>query len=810
MDRLICSSLDAFLKIDEVEQTDVSISGHLCIGLTYIGENLRFLFSPLSSWWHHTHIHSRPKVLLMSGSLVSTFVALLIASLICSAIALLSLEKPEGKRTLLARLLTAAKRYNASNQLFRTASTSSKALDDRNPVKYDHEHDSAEMSVHKDMYYKLHNLEEFPGVLSAARNQLIAFFAETLDTAFKERPHDSILNLDTYSREGLIAFMRDRDEQVNHQWEEYVGRRRKGGPTELFKDQDGARWWLRQIAPTKYVDGAWLGYINDTTLPFALRDVIKNSWQVLSEELGDGDLDKNHAQVYRELMKSVTLDLPAADTAEFILPQQGMNQPAVWKSALTQLLISLTPHEFLPEILGFNMHFEALTLETLKASRELKEVGLDPYYFVLHVSIDNADSGHTAIAQQAVCIYIEYIHRTEGASAAQQAWRRVQVGYTLSDGLPSSIKKPAVDVFPRNKLEAEVIRIFRAKALVGHKIHNHSIIKIGGRKLLDWLDPLNLGSQRWQMDFLDSFSHSKPWVCRGDSNKSQFVKELLWGGRMFGAFTQTETDVVKRWIDAMPSSNPQRYWDFLGREGDLTSLTGARIDRSFDRPNIQSLQVLDSLSGTAVYSRLELPAAPFKLNFGATRRPNAAKFFPLWFTHPCLLERFVSIPWKATNPFVCSVVKILRAQAGFDNESESVAGMDEASKTDSVGLVEIGQELLRHWGYPQVGSLKEVLEKWDSQPATAMAHLAMRPFSNKGLLIGMAVGFTCLHGELASSHLLCLGSQEALCDITRRETENLEQCLEKLDADERRHCSRGYWFVAAQLGGCFGNTQKQI
>ena len=748
----------------------------------------------------------------MSGSMLSTFVALLIASLICSAIAFLSLEKPEGKRSLLARLITAGKRYNTTNQPSRTAPTLSGALDGRKEVPCDHEHNLTETSSHKDMYYKLHNLGEFPDVVSAARNQLVAFFAETLDTAFKERPQESILNLNTYSREGLVTFMRDRDEQVNHQWGEYVARRRKGGPMELFKDQEGARWWLRQIAPTKYVDGAWLGYINDTTLPFALRAVVKNSWQVLSEELGDGDLAKNHAQVYKELMKSVKLDLPAADTAEFIHPRHGMNQPAVWKSALAQLLISLLPHEFLPEILGFNMHFEALTLETLKASRELKEVGLDPYYFVLHVSIDNADSGHTAIAQQAVCTYIEHIQRTEGATAAQQAWRRVQVGYNLSDCLPSSMKKPAVDCFPRNKLEAEVIRIFRAKALVGHKIHNHSIIKIGGRKLLDWLDPLRLESTQWQMDFLDSFSHAKAWVCRGDSGKSQFVKELFWGGRMFGAFTRTETDVVKRWIDAMPSSNPQRYWDFLGREGDLIPLTDFRIDRTLNRPNTQSLQILDSFSSTTVSSKSELPVAPFTLKFDATTGPpNAAKFFPLWFTHPCLLEHFVSIPWKTTTPFVSSIVKILRAQAGFAHESDSVAGMDEAAKTDSVGLVEIGQEMLRHFGYPDVGSLKQVLDKWDPQPATAMAHLAMRPFSNRGLLIGMAVAFTCLHGELAapSSGLLCKDSQEVLGDIARRERENLEYCLKELDGDERRECGKGYWFVVARLGECFGEARLQ-
>ena len=745
--------------------------------------------------------------------MLSIFVVSLIAFLVCSTTAIWSHRKPKRKQTFLSTLIGAGERYSVPKQLSKLASTGSRDIDNTIPVRLDHEDASLEMLAHKDMYYKLHNLEKFPGILPAARNQLIAFFAETLDTASKERPDGSILRLNTYSREALTTFMRDQDEKVNQQWEDYVVRRKIGGPMELFKDKDEARWWLKQIAPVKYVDGAWLGYVNKITLPFALRPVIKNSWQILSEELGDGDLKKNHAHVYRELMRTTTPDLPAADTADFINPRYGMNESAVWKAALAQLLISLIPHEFFPEILGFNMHFEALTLETLKASRELKEVGIDPYYFILHVSIDNADSGHTAIAQEAVCMYVEHIHRAEGAAAAQQAWRRVQVGYTLSDELSGkvicpSVRTPAVGSFPRNELEAEVIKIFRAKALVGYKIHSHCDIKIGGKRLTEWLDPASLDSKQWQMDFLHNFSHSKSWVRRGDSSKSRFVKELSWEGRMFGAFTKTETDTVKKWIDMMPGPSPQHYWDFTGREDDLTSPIDFKIDLSLNHNNNQSLKTLENLSNPAVSSRSEVPAKPFQLKFGVDEMPDPAKFFPLWFTHPCLLETFISVPWKTTNPFVCSIVRILRAQAGFDNESGVVAGMDEVNKTGNIGLVEIGQELLRKWGLPEVESLKEVLGKWDSLPAATMARLAIRPFMNESLLIGIAMAFTSLHDELASSDLLCPSSKDALSNIARREAENLEICLKELDESQRRRCSRGYWFAATQLKSCFGESQR--
>jgi hypothetical protein len=50
--------------------------------------------------------------------------------------------------------------------------------------------------------------------------------------------------------------------------------------------------------------------------------------------------------------------------------------------------VSLFPQAFLREILGYNLHFEIMTLETLVAAKELREVGVNPDCFTLHVSID--------------------------------------------------------------------------------------------------------------------------------------------------------------------------------------------------------------------------------------------------------------------------------------------------------------------------------------------------------------------------------------------------------------------------------------
>jgi len=152
---------------------------------------------------------------------------------------------------------------------------------------------------------------------------------------------------------------------------------------------------------------------------------------VLSEELGDGDLSKHHVHLYEQLLEAVGQHLPKGHSADFIKPSHwgGMENRDEWVAAAGQLLISLFPDEFLPEILGFNMHYELITMDTLRANHELKALKINPYYFLIHIVIDNADSGHTAIAIQVVTRYLDMIREKEGEAAVEGAWKRVQVGY---------------------------------------------------------------------------------------------------------------------------------------------------------------------------------------------------------------------------------------------------------------------------------------------------------------------------------------------------------------------------------------------
>ncbi|KAJ6262573.1 hypothetical protein Dda_3384 [Drechslerella dactyloides] len=677
------------------------------------------------------------------------------------------------------------------------------------------------MQLYKDLYYKLQHLEQYPQILPTARDVLVSLFSETLEHA-SEPPKTGILSIQEYSRDALSDFQRQEDEKVMDLWEQYLARRRAKGPREMFATKEEAKWWLVQSSPVKYVDGAWLGHINKITTPFYLRRIAKNAWQVLSEELGDGDIEKNHVYIYRRLMEAVEPRLPAGDDPDFIHPRHQLNEHDVWKAAVAQLLISLFPHEFLPEIIGFNMHYEAMVLSTLKAAKELKELGFDPYYFILHVSIDNGDSGHTAMALEVAMEFMELVKMRDGDAAAQQAWKRIQTGYILSKGLPTapicpSFRKQILsplqrkESFPRNDLEGEVIRIFKAKATVSQKIHCGSRIKFGGRTIAEWLAPRALESEQNQMEFLDALSNTKPWIYKGDSKSSKFLKELSWEGRMFGSFTQSEVYTIKEWIDSLGGgagpNNPKFYWRFISKDEISSQKALQQQDIRADHP------VYSPFPANSVFAQV-LPSAsrlPRATSIDAIVTPNLNIFFPLWFAHPCLLEHFVCIPAKTTSSTACSILRILRAQSGFSAENAMVAGMDEVRRSDSIGLVDLGLEMVRRSGFIEPACLKEVLQTWKSDFALFMLHLCKRPADNMGLLLGLTMAFVDLHDAISSSStLLSKDSQRLLGGVAERERKNLDMCFQDLETTPPLFLDfcRGYHLGRAEIDRCFEQKSK--
>ncbi|KAK0701439.1 hypothetical protein B0T21DRAFT_268364, partial [Apiosordaria backusii] len=634
---------------------------------------------------------------------------------------------------------------------------------------------------YKNLYHRLHHLEDYPNAASEARCLLISLLSEAL----LERRSGASVPDSTDEPSTLASIIDIQQRKTSLEWEDYVQKRRMGGPRQMLRNRTAAVEWLKQMAPLKYVDGAWLGHINRITTPFLFSSVVKIAWQVLSEEYGDGDENKHHAHIYHKLMQDLAPNLPSPDELAFTEPGQGMDDPSVWRAAVGQLVISLFPHDFLPEILGYNVHFESIKLETLIVAWELRELGIDPYYFNLHVSIDNAHSGHTAMALHAAQQYLEVVGSNFGADRKRQACRRLYAGFALSEYLEQPIHNaPTTDklmhVEERTSAwkrdvgaEERVADILYVKAARSSKIHCASRIRLGGRALSEWLDPSFLAASKERAtELVRHLAAADSWVRRGNSGESRFVRELLWGGRMFGAFTSTEVAAVRAWIDSMNEEDTG---------ADSTNSSGRGVQDLWRRQQGDHFELgcpRTSTLGVAAGDTVCLPT-----------------LFPLWFTHPCLLQPLISVPFRAKSPARAAVLRLMRAQAGFSTQEITVAGMDDALRGNTVGVVELGIEMVAAalaaepnpaWkGLPR--SPAEVLERWPSETAAIMLSLTTSPNRNAGSLIGLYWAFVDLHDVMCSSAahhgLLSQASCNLLSAITKRERVCLVECIDHLKED---------------------------
>lgn len=645
--------------------------------------------------------------------------------------------------------------------------------------------DSDELEYYKRLYYELQNLDDHPAIIDTARVELIKLLAQTLQAA-KLDTNSGILSIEEYSRSKLAQFLAAQHEQCTTAWEQYIHRRRSGGAREMFKDVDDAKWWLKNSAPVKFVDGAWLGHISKITTPFSLRKITKNAWQIMSEELGDGDLKKNHVYVYERLLEATGAGLPAGWTRQFINPEHQLNEIQCWKAAVAQLLISLFPHEFLPEILGFNMAYEGLPLHLLKTTKELRELDIDNYYFMLHISIDNADSGHAAMAMEVVTDYIDKEIREHGNIAGEVAWRRVQAGFVLAEGLPTIPETGVMKTAPRfpcNKLETQVLKVFSSKAGIAHRIHCSSRIKIGEETLVDWLEPKGFSDATRQSNFIESLAECKPWVYKGDSKRSKLVQELRWNGRMYGAYTEAEANTLCNWIDSLGSVSTTIYYEFTSRtESDsknyrniCSSDISAKEHHNMGMHNDSA--AIASLSDLCLESDLECLALS---------TCNMLAMIPLWFSSLALLENFANVPSRIADEMGSAIIRVQRAQLGFDYETDMVAGMDEFHKSYSCDLVEIGLGLCTQYnefGPDAPQSLDNIFSCrfLDNSASKEIIALSKTPFSKRGRILGMSYAFAKLHHWMAASNYQWFADQShkiLLARIAVRELEGLQICLE--------------------------------
>ncbi len=315
------------------------------------------------------------------------------------------------------------------------------------------------------------------------------------------------------------------ESSVNHtgrQYQEYLAIRKAGGGRRYFSSKSHALYFLRSVAPTKLVDGAWLYGLLHCWDDARFAPLIR----IYLEELGEGLPDKNHVLLYRKLLAS-----------------QGCEQ---WDNLtddhFTQgaIQLSLAHHasDFLPEVIGFNLGYEQLPLHLLITAFELNELGIDPYYFTLHVTVDNAASGHARKSVQGV---LDALPRVGDADAF---YRRLVNGYKLN-----MLGAGTDSIIASFDLHRELVSVFAAKAAAGSNVHS-DYCRVAGRTVNEWL------SEPDQLPVFLSSMEQMGWIKRHQDPRNSRFWKLIHGERaeMFGVFNAYEQQLIYDWIADEPTS----------------------------------------------------------------------------------------------------------------------------------------------------------------------------------------------------------------------------------------------------------------
>ena len=329
------------------------------------------------------------------------------------------------------------------------------------------------------------------------------------------------------SPEDLQDWMRTAHQTVHLAYSDYLSQRKQGAPRRFFSNRAHALYFLRAAAPTKLVDGAWLYGL----LPHWRNPRLSDLVRTYVEELGEGAPDKNHVGMYRALLARHGID-----------PVDGLPD-AMYHQGLVQLALAWNAEDFLPEILGFNLAYEQLPLHLLITAYELNELGIDPYYFTLHVTVDNGDTGHARRACQAV---LDNQPRLDDGGVF---WARVRRGGELANaGVGTS------SIIADFDIDKEMLRILTRKAHSGSGAHS-DYCRVAGRSVNEWLaEPHNMPA------FLGALEQAG-WIRRGEPAVNSRFWNLLQGERadMFGVFSGYELQLIHDWIRGPDSADGMPY-----------------------------------------------------------------------------------------------------------------------------------------------------------------------------------------------------------------------------------------------------------
>jgi hypothetical protein len=271
----------------------------------------------------------------------------------------------------------------------------------------------------RELFHRLVNIENYPNTrpLAARRVENLFGQAEILFTCGAAGRYTDASYFD-YTPEALYQ----RAERVYH--EKLVKPYR---PLGAIPGRDEVIFVQSTYALGALVDAAWLHRLANLGRYERSRDGALLA--IYADEMGHGDLRKNHITLIHRALRSMDIHLPHIRDAAFI--DQADLPDDLYGFSLHQLCMALFPDTYFNEILGYNLAIEMFGLGELRLHeiQKLRHYGFDDCYEQAHLTIDNLSAGHSRQAADIIVSHLDEVRRTLGDSAVQREWRRVWRGY---------------------------------------------------------------------------------------------------------------------------------------------------------------------------------------------------------------------------------------------------------------------------------------------------------------------------------------------------------------------------------------------
>ncbi len=273
---------------------------------------------------------------------------------------------------------------------------------------------------------------------------------------------------------------------------------------------------------------------------------------IWSDEAGNGRVEQNHSNIYRDLLNSLSLYMPEVTARAFVEQQDLLDE--AFEAPVFALAISQYPSTHFAHLLGMTLWLEwEATPSMLPLVAILEGHGINAHFFRLHATIDNVSSGHGALARKVIEMFLDEVRLAGGDSAVQEQWQQVWTGYVAFatvGNLGESLAQSHQRWLERPQAEQRMLQLVRSKAWAARTSH-------GDRTLTDPQGKAHsLNALFADPEALLQALVSSGQVIPGNPRESRLLTMNEWGGRMFRIFSPEEVAIISDWILSLATPAP--------------------------------------------------------------------------------------------------------------------------------------------------------------------------------------------------------------------------------------------------------------